>query len=197
MTGLGAGWWGELHSKEAEGGGRDGGVSRGFDAQGDDATCVDGVDDAVIPESGGGVIGIGLLFVFCEGWGFEFRLLFGGHGLASECKLIHFDREEDIGGLFAAHDGNAGVWPHPELAWAEGASAHAVVSGTVAAADDDSKFGDVCSADGGDKFCAVFSDALVFVLSADHEAGDVLKKEDGDLSLATEFDEMSTFEGGF
>ena len=119
--------------------------------------------------------------------------MFGGEGFAT----VEADLEEDGGGLLATHDGDAGVGPGPELAGAVGAAAHGVVSCAEAAADDDGEFGDGGTGDGGDHLGAILSDAGVFVLAADHEAGDVLEEEEGDATAGAEFDEVGALEGGF
>ncbi len=80
---------------------------------------------------------------------------------------------------------------------AVGAAAHAVVAGAETAADDDGEFRHLGGGDGGDHLGAVAGDAAVFVLAADHEAGDVLQEDERNAALGAEFDEVGAFEGRF
>ena len=43
-----------------------------------------------------------------------------------------------------------------------------------------------------DELGSILSDALILILLAHHEAGDVLHEQDGDVSLATQLNEMRT-----
>src|SRR5690606_25896880 len=129
--------------------------------------------------------------------GFERFFLFSGPVFAACGFLVAADGGEHGGGLFPAHDGDAGVRPHPQEARRVGAPAHAVVSGAEGAADDDGEFGDAGAGDGGDHFRAVFGDAAGFVVAAHHEPGDVLQEDEGDGAPVAQFDEVGAFERGF
>lgn len=102
----------------------------------------------------------------------------------------------DGGELLAAHDTDAGVGPHPEEPGAVGAPAHAVVAGAVGAADDDGELGHVGAGDGRDELGAMLGDAVSLRGGADHEAGDVLQKDEGDAALGAELDEVGALDGG-
>ena len=51
---------------------------------------------------------------------------------ASRAQVVQAHRQQHVGRLLAAHHRDAGVRPHPELARAVGAAAHAVVAGAEA-----------------------------------------------------------------
>src|SRR5262249_46084875 len=96
--------------------------------------------------------------------------------------------------LLAAHYRDARIRPHPEQARAVRAPAHAVIAGAVAAADDGRVFREAGGGDGGDHFGAVLGDALRLVFAAHHEAGDVLEKQQRNVALAGELDEVRALE---
>ena len=173
------------------------GVAGGGEGEGEDGAGVDGVDDAVVPQARRGVVGVALLFVARPDGGFERFFLFSGPVFAACGFLVAAYGGEHGGGLFPAHDGDAGVRPHPQEARRVGAPAHAVVSGAEGAADDDGEFGDAGAGDGGDHFRAVFGDAAGFVVAAHHEPGDVLQEDEGDGAPVAQFDEVGAFERGF
>ena len=86
---------------------------------------------------------------------------------------------QHAGGLFTTHHADARVGPHPQEARRIGATAHAVVAGAKAAADDHRELGHLRAGDGRDHLGAVARDAFVLVLAADHEARDVLQEHSG------------------
>src|SRR5690554_3004932 len=87
------------------------------------------------------------------------------------------------GGLFAAHHGDAGVWPRPEEARVVGTTAHAVVTGAEAAPDDNSKLGYPCAGYRCHHLGAVLGDTTVFRLFSHHEASNVLKENQRNTAL--------------
>ena len=109
-------------------------------------------------------------------------------------RHVAFDGREHARGLRAAHDADPRVRPHPQLPRRIGASAHPVVAGAEAAADHDRELRDFGAGDRHDELGAVFGDAAVFVLLADHEAGDVLQEEQRRAALRAELDEVRAFE---
>lgn len=125
-----------------------------------------------------------------------FNLFWGGVVEMFEGTFLA-DGPKSVGGGVAAHDADAAVGPSEEEAGVVGAAEHTVITGAVADAVEEGDAGDVDIADGHDHFGPVFGDAFIFVLFADHEAGNVLHKEHGGSPLATELDEMGGFEGGF
>ena len=92
---------------------------------------------------------------------------------------------------------DARVRPHPELPRRIRAAAHAVVARAETSADDDGELRHFRARDGRNELRAVFGDAAVFVLFADHEAGDVLQEEQRRSALRAEFDEVRAFERAF
>ena len=114
---------------------------------------------------------------------------------AAALDTVALDGGQHAGGLVAAHHADAGVGPHPEQARRVGAATHAVVAGAERAADDHRELRDGSTGHRGDHLGAGARDALVFVLSPDHEAGDVLQKDQRDLALAAQFDEVRALVG--
>src|SRR5262249_30869622 len=102
-----------LHAEDAEAGLRDRRVERGGDAEGEHASGVERVDDPVVPQPRGRVVGVALLLVL--------RTDLVRVGVA--------DHREHGRSLLAAHHGDPRVRPHPELARGVGATAHPVVAG--------------------------------------------------------------------
>ena len=103
------------------------------------------------------------------------------------------DLDQHAGGLFGAHHADSRVRPHPQKAWVVGAAAHAVVTGAETAADDHGEFRHLGAGHGVDQLGAVLGDAASLILLPDHEAGDVLQKQQGDAALAGQFDEVRAF----
>src|SRR5579884_2993776 len=106
-----------------------------------------GVDDAVVPQARGAVVGVALLLVLGEDGADERVLLLRGEGLPLPPQLVPLHREEHRGRLLAAHDADAGVRPHPQEPRVVGPAAHGVVAGAVGAADDDREAGHPAGAD--------------------------------------------------
>ena len=156
----------------------------GGKAQRDDPAGVGGVDDAVVPQPRAGIIRMALALVTLADRSLE-RSFVGGAGEAAR-----FDRGQHRRRLFAAHDADPGVRPHPQEPRRESATAHAVVAGTKAAAGNDGDFRHRGTGDGGDHLRAMFGDALILIFAADHETGDVLQEQQGYFALAAQLDEM-------
>ena len=105
-------------------------------------------------------------------------------------------RLHDRAQLLRAHDPDFRLRPHPQEARIIRSSAHAVVPRAGTGPDDDGELGYVGAGDRGDEFGAVFGDAALFGVGADHEAADVLEEDEGDAALGAELDEVGAFEGG-
>src|SRR5690348_13823555 len=121
-------WW--SHPEDAEARRLDRCIQGGGEGEAEDAARVYRVDDAVVPETRGGVVGMALGFVLGADWRFERFLLLRRRFAAAHLRQHHR-------GLLAAHHRDARVRPHEQETRVVGAAAHAVVAGTVAAADDE------------------------------------------------------------
>src|SRR5574343_487131 len=186
-----------LHPEDAELGFFGRGVHRGGEAQAEHAAGVGRIDDAVVPEAGGGVVGVALGLVLLADRRLEGFFLFGAPGLAAGFEAIALDGGEHAGRLFAAHHRDAGIRPHPQETRAVGAAAHAVVAGAEGAANDHGEFRHLGRGDGGHHLGPVTGDAAVFIFLADHEAGDILQEDERNAALGAEFDEVRAFLGRF
>src|SRR6185312_4880225 len=119
------------------------------------------------------------------------RLLFGGRPVpALRLDAVALDGSEHAGGLLTAHHADARVRPHPQEARRVRATAHAVIAGAEAAADDDGEFRHLGGRHRGHHLGAVPGDAFVLVLAPDHETGDVLQEHQRNLALAAQLDEV-------
>ena len=94
------------------------------------------IDDAVVPQPRARVIGMALLLVLGADRRLEGLLLVRAPFLLLGGEAVALHLRQHVGGLVAAHHGDARVRPHPEEAGREGAAAHAVIAGAEAAADD-------------------------------------------------------------
>src|SRR5450830_1737941 len=135
-----------------------------------------------------------LMFVLRANWLLECSFFFGRPTAALGFYTIALDRGQHAGSLFATHDGNPCIGPHPQEARRECSAAHAVITGTETATDDHGQLRYCCGRDRSDHLRAIASDAFVFIFAADHEAGDVLQEDQWDLALTTELNEMGTLE---
>ncbi len=143
------------------------------------------------------MIGIAFVLILLQNGTLELICFFLGHGrLAFAGELVLFDGEQHIRGLFPAHDGDAGVGPHPQEARAVGASAHGVVARAERAADDHGQLGDAGGRHRMDHLGAVLGDAADFGFTSHHEAGDVLQEHQRDAALVAQLDEVRRFERG-
>src|SRR5262249_43382487 len=118
-----------LHPEDAEAHVGYRSVERRRQRQGEDVPRLRGIDDAIVPQARGGVVGIALGFVFLERGALELALLLRAPALALGFELRALDRGQHARGLLAAHHADARVGPHEEEARLVGAAAHAVVPG--------------------------------------------------------------------
>src|SRR5690242_6828416 len=153
--------FGSLHPKYAEARLLDRRVERGRDRQAEQAPARGGIDHAVVPEAGARVIRMALVLVLVADGFLE--CFFG----VRRFEIALHGRKHG-GRLLAAHDGDAGVRPHPEQARRVGAAAHAVVAGAEGAADDHGEFRHARGCDRGHHLRAILGDAARHVLPADH-----------------------------
>src|SRR5690242_19065768 len=148
------------------------------------------VDDPVVPESRGGVIGARFFLVA--------RLdTFANLGqaliidlLASRAAAFPANLGQDSGRLLAAHDGDAVRWPREDEARIVGTAAHRVVSRAVTGTDHDCQLRYLRESDRRHHLGAVSRNPFPFVLAPDDESGDVLKEEQGDFLLSAEHHEV-------
>src|SRR6185437_12769974 len=113
------------HPEHAEPRVLDGRVEGRREAQGEHAARVHRIDHAVVPEAGGGVVGMALALVLLADRRLE-GLFLGGRPLpALRLDAVALHRGEDRGRLLAAHHRDARVGPAPQEARVEGAAAHA------------------------------------------------------------------------
>src|SRR6202048_965553 len=186
-----------LHPEHAEPGRLDRFVQRRRDREPEHLAGVRGIDHTVIPQACAGVVRMAFAFVLLADRRLERGLFVGAprgslgfQGATADCRQ-HSRR------LFASHDRDARIGPHPEKARIERPAAHAIVAGAVAAADDHGEFGHLGAGHGGDELRAILGDAARLVLLPDHEAGDVLEKDQRYVALTAELDEVRAFERGF
>ena len=124
----------------------------------------------------------------------ERGLFFGTPGAAAPLDAVALDGGQHRGGLLAAHHADSRIRPHPQESRRVGAPAHAVIAGAEAAADDHGELGHLRTGHGGDHLRAIACNAFVLVFATDHEAADVLQKEQRNLALAAQFDEVRGLE---
>src|SRR5690606_25652103 len=182
-----------LHAEDAEAGGFDRSVQSGGKRKGEYASGVAGADNAVVPETRRGVVGVPFVLVLLADRRLEGFLFLGAPAAAATFNAVAPHRREHAGRLFAPHDGDAGIRPEVKHARAKGASAHAVVSSAEGAADDDGELRHRGRGNRRHHLGSMAGDAFVFVLAADHEAGDVLQEDERDPTLAAQFNEVSAF----
>ena len=96
--------------------------------------------------------------------------------------------------MLASHHRNARIGPHPEEARAIRPAAHSVVSSAKGPANDDGELGDRRVGDGVDHLRPVLGDSSSLVLFSNHEASDVLKKDQRQPARLAKFDEVSALE---
>ena len=155
-----------LHAEHAELRRRDRRVEAGRQAKRQRLAGPRRIDDAVVPEARGGVVGRSLALVLLED-----RLPDGAARrrrsacLPSRASWSRLTVASTRGRLFAAHHRDARVRPHPEEPRIEGAAAHPVVAGTERSADDDGELRDDRVGDGVHHLRAVLGDAAALVLT--------------------------------
>ncbi len=180
----------QSHAEHAEAGVWNWGVERGTQAQRQHATSICRVDDAVVPQSRGGVIRVALRFILSADGRLEGFLFLRAPAAALGLDAVAPHGGEHAGRLFTAHHADAGVGPHPQLTRAIGAAAHAVVARAEGASDDDGELGHLSASHRRDQLGAMTGDAFVLGLAADHEAGDVLQEQQRNAALAAQLDEV-------
>src|SRR5665213_1438360 len=134
------------------------------------------VDDAVVPEPCGGVVGMPLLLVLgAYGCG-KLRLFVCTPLTAPGADRVPPHGRQHARRLLPAHDADARVRPHPQEARPIGAAAHGVIAGAEAAADDHGEFRHLSAGHCRNHLGAVPGDALVLDLASHHESRDVLQE---------------------
>ena len=156
-----------------------------------------GIEDAVVPQPRGGVVGRSFELVFVEDRLPDLALLVRAERLVLARELLALHRREHAGRLLAAHHRDARVRPHPEEPRLVRAAAHAVVAGAERPADDDGELRHDRVRDGVHHLRAVLGDAAALVLPADHEAGDVLQEDERDAAQVAELDEVRRLQRRF
>src|SRR5262249_28933649 len=177
--------WRELHPKHTEA--RRRGRRRiepGGERLAEHGAGVGRIDHAVIPQPRGRVMGAALPLILPADRRLELRVLLLPPLPALRCARLLADDREHARRLLAAHHRDAGVRPHPQEARPIGASAHAVIAGAIATANDDGVFRHRRGRDRGNELGAVLGDAAGLVLLADHKAGDLLQEQHRDPALA-------------
>src|SRR5215467_16384302 len=99
-------------------------IEPGGERKPQDRARVGRVDDAVVPDARGGVIGMPLAFVLLAKRRLERLLVRGAPGTALGLGRFLAQEPEHARSLLAAHDRDARVRPHPEKARSVGAPAH-------------------------------------------------------------------------
>src|SRR5262249_58771336 len=106
-------------------------IEPGGERKSEHGAGIGGVDDAVVPDAGAGVVGVALLLVLLADRRLEGLLVGGAPAAALGLDRLLPQQAEHAGGLLAAHDRDARVRPHPQKARAVGAAANAVIAGAV------------------------------------------------------------------
>src|SRR3954470_17700940 len=170
------------------------GVRASRQGQAEHGAGLGGVDDAVVPEAGGGVVGVALGLVLVADRLLERLLLLGRPLIATGLDAVAADLGEHAGGLLAAHHRDAGVGPGEQEAGRVGPAAHGVVAGPEGAADDHGQLRYPGTGHRSDHLGAVLGDAAGLVVAADHEPGDVLQEQQRDLPAVAQLDEVRALE---
>src|SRR4051812_8298933 len=92
------------------------------------AASVQRVDDAIVPQARRCVVGVPLGLVLAANAIDEAALIRFRPGFAACLQTVASHSREHLGRLFATHDGDARVWPHPEEPCTVGATTHRVIS---------------------------------------------------------------------
>jgi hypothetical protein len=153
-------------------------------------------NNAVVPKPRRGVVNRALLIVLLNHFLLELLLGLQVPLAAGLNRAVLLNGDEHASSLLAAHDRDLRIGPRKEEPRTVCPAAHAVISGAEAAAEEERDFGHLRGGDCVDHFRAVFGDSLVLVLLADHEAGDVLQKEERSLPLRAQLDEVGALQGG-
>src|SRR5690606_40695047 len=131
-----------------------------------------------------------LLFILGADRSLEGLFLFSGPAFSPCFEIVAPDRRQDARCLFAAHHGNACVWPHPEKARSIGAPTHPIVPRAEAAADDHGEFRNGGGCHRRYHLGPVAGDAAGFILPPYPEARNILKEDQGNAPLRAELDEV-------
>src|SRR4051812_40361973 len=186
-----------LHAEDAEARLLERGLLHDFEREPEHAARVGGVDDAVVPQPGAGVIGVSLALVLLANRRLEAFLFLRGPLAAAALDAVALHRGEHRRRLLAAHHRDACIRPGPQEARVECTPAHAVVARAERAAEDHRELGHLRARHGGDHLRPVPRDALVLVFLPDHEAGDVLQEQQRNAALRAQLDEMRALERRF
>src|SRR4051794_1021738 len=95
-----------------------------------------GIDDAVVPEAGGGVVRVTLVLVLLADRRLERLFVLGRPLLAAGLQPVAAHGRQDAGRLLAAHHRDAGIGPGEQEPGRVRPAAHRVVAGPERAADD-------------------------------------------------------------
>src|SRR3954449_13129299 len=100
-----------LHPEDAVADVFHGGVCAGGQRQAEDGAGLGGVDHAVVPEPGGGVVRVALRLVLVADGLLERLFVLGRPLLAAGLEAVAADGREHAGGLLPTHHRDAGVGP--------------------------------------------------------------------------------------
>src|SRR6476620_5341522 len=167
---------------------------RNVQTQTEDRPGIYGIDNAVIPEPGRAEKGAAFSLVLGDRRIHDSALLISGHRRLFTGPLLLLHGDKYLGGLLRSHDRCACIGPQEEEARTIGPSAHRIIAGSVRGANDDGEFRHIGGCHGLHHFGAVLDDSPCFIVLAYHEAGDVLKKDQGQPPLSTELHEMRPFQ---
>src|SRR4029453_16335526 len=98
--------------------------------------CIQRIDDAVVPQACGRVVGVALVLVLRADRRLEFLFVLGGPSTALGFDVVASYRGQHARGLLAPPSRDASLGTHPHETRPECASAHAIVAGAEAAAND-------------------------------------------------------------
>src|SRR5258707_10889427 len=129
------------HAKDTKGRVRSRGVESSGDTQAEHGARIGWVDDAVIPQARGAVVGVAFGLVFGQDRRLELLLLGGGPRRATSSPAFLSHGEQRTRRLFPAHDGDTRVRPHPQLARTVRAATHTVVDRAKRPSNDDRELG--------------------------------------------------------
>src|SRR5260370_39910458 len=178
------------HPEQAKARRLDRGVGRRRQPEAKHQPGIGGIDHAIIPKPGGGVVRTALAFILGADGLAKLVLILGRPCLALRLNVVAADLAQHHRGLLAAHYRDPCVRPRPQAARAVGTAAHAVIAGPIRAADHDCEFGHAGSCHGRHQFGTVARDAAGLIFLADHETRDVLQEHQRDIALTAKLDEM-------
>ena len=97
----------------------------------------------------------------------------------------------DVGGNIGRHSGHLRRWPGKQKVRPEATTAHAIVTCPVGTSDDHRELGYARRRHGIDHLGAIFGDAGPFGIRPDHEASNIVKKQERNIPLVAHLDEVS------